>query len=160
MKASSWSFNEWVGAWWYVFILACRGSTIGFELWIEVDVKLAIGTRLCLSWWFIWFLCFSYDASTELGAIMRTEFLCISVLKGASGSRVKLVNCKSALTTPSPPHPPQPHPRHHNYQHPSVVYSTDSPKAVVSVFSYCVCLCSGFTAQSAHLGHDEHGQFI
>ena len=28
---------------------------------------------------------------------MRIEFLCISVLRVASGSRVKLVSCKSAL---------------------------------------------------------------
>ena len=29
---------------------------------------------------------------------MRTEFLCISVLRVASGPRVKLASCKSALT--------------------------------------------------------------
>ena len=28
---------------------------------------------------------------------MRTEFLCISVLRVASGPRVKLASCKSAL---------------------------------------------------------------
>ena len=43
---------------------------------------------------------------------MRTEFLCISVLRVASGPRVKLVSCKSALN-------------------PTVVYSTDRSKAVV-----------------------------
>ena len=43
---------------------------------------------------------------------MRTEFLCVSALRVASGPRVKLVSCKSAL-------------------HPSVVYSTDRSKAVV-----------------------------
>ena len=41
---------------------------------------------------------------------MRTEFLCISVLRVASGPRVKLASCKSALTrphrSPSPPPPP------------------------------------------------------
>ena len=31
---------------------------------------------------------------------MRTEFLCISVLRVASGPRVKLVSCKSALNPP------------------------------------------------------------
>ena len=31
---------------------------------------------------------------------MRTEFLCISVLRVASGPRMKLVSCKSALNTP------------------------------------------------------------
>ena len=43
---------------------------------------------------------------------MRTEFLCISVLRVASGPRVKLASCKSALNPP-------------------VVYSTDCSKAVV-----------------------------
>ena len=61
---------------------------------------------------------------------MRTKFLCISVLRVASGPRVKLASCKSALTTPPP----------------SVVYSTDRSKAMVLVlyllfvlfFSICV----------------------
>ena len=43
---------------------------------------------------------------------MRTEFLCISVLRVASGPRVKLGSCKSALNPP-------------------VVCSTDRSKAVV-----------------------------
>ena len=51
---------------------------------------------------------------------MRTEFLCISVLRVASGPRVKLASCKSALNPPPPPHPPPP-----------VVCSTDRSKAVV-----------------------------
>ena len=45
---------------------------------------------------------------------MRTEFLCISVLKVASGPRVKLAGCKTALNPP-------------------VVYSTNRSKAVVPV---------------------------
>ena len=45
---------------------------------------------------------------------MRTEFLCISVLRVASGPRVKLASCKSALN-------------------PTVVCSTDCSKAVVPV---------------------------
>ena len=49
---------------------------------------------------------------------MRTEFLCVSVLRVASGPRVKLASCKSALTPPPPP---------------PVVYSTDRSKAVVPV---------------------------
>ena len=53
---------------------------------------------------------------------MRTEFLCISVLRVALGPRVKLVSCKSALT-PRPPHPPRL----------PVVGSTDRSKAVVPV---------------------------
>ena len=46
---------------------------------------------------------------------MRTEFLCISVLRVTSGPRVKLASCKSALNPPP------------------VVCSTDRPKAVVPV---------------------------
>ena len=46
---------------------------------------------------------------------MRTDFLCISVLRVASGPMVKLVSCKTALN-PTP-----------------VVYSTDRSKAVVPV---------------------------
>ena len=45
---------------------------------------------------------------------MRTEFLCISVLRVASGPRVKVASCKSALNPP-------------------VVCSTDHSKAVVPV---------------------------
>ena len=45
---------------------------------------------------------------------MRTEFLCVSVLRVVTGSRVKLASCKSALNPP-------------------VVYSTDRSKAVVRV---------------------------
>ena len=45
---------------------------------------------------------------------MRTQFLCISVLRVASGPRVKLAGRKSALI-------------------PTVVYSTDHSKAVVPV---------------------------
>ena len=45
---------------------------------------------------------------------MRTNFLCISVLRVASGPRVKLASCKSALNPP-------------------VVYSTDRSKVAVPV---------------------------
>ena len=45
---------------------------------------------------------------------MRTEFLCVSVLRVASGPRVKLACCKSALNPP-------------------LLYSTDRSKAVVPV---------------------------
>ena len=48
----------------------------------------------------IFFLCFRFDALTELGAFMRTKFLCISVLRVASGPRVKLASCESALNPP------------------------------------------------------------
>ena len=50
---------------------------------------------------------------------MRTAFLCISVLRIASGPRVKLASCKSALNPPPPP--------------PPVVCCTDRSKAVVPV---------------------------
>ena len=67
---------------------------------------------------------------------MRTKFLCISVLRVASGPRVKLVGCKSVLN-------------------PSEVFSTDRSKAVVPVLVllfvvlwfilpgdlFCVALC-------------------
>ena len=45
---------------------------------------------------------------------MRTEFLCVSVLRVASGPRVKLASCKSALNPP-------------------MIYSADGSKAVVPV---------------------------
>ena len=45
---------------------------------------------------------------------MRTEFLCVSVIRVASGPTVKFASCKSALNPP-------------------VVYSTDRSKAVVPV---------------------------
>ena len=48
---------------------------------------------------------------------MRTEFSCISVLRVASGPRVKLAGCKSAL-------------------HPTAVYSPDRSKAVVPVLVF------------------------
>ena len=57
---------------------------------------------------------FRFDALTELVAFMRTEFLCISVLRVASGPRMKLASCKSALNL-------------------TVVCSTDRSKAVVPV---------------------------
>ena len=53
---------------------------------------------------------------------MRTELLCIFILSVASGPRVKLASCKSALT-PDPPPPPLP----------TVVYSTDRSEAWVPV---------------------------
>ena len=56
---------------------------------------------------------------------MRTEFLCVSVLRVASGPRVKLASCKCFKPHPPPPQPPPPHP--------PVVYSTDRSKAVVPV---------------------------
>ena len=37
---------------------------------------------------------------TELGAFMRIDFLCIYVLRVASGPRVKLAGCESALNPP------------------------------------------------------------
>ena len=54
---------------------------------------------------------------------MRTEFLCISVLRVASGPRVKLASCKRPHPRPHSPPPPKP----------PVVYFTDRSKAVVLV---------------------------
>ena len=51
---------------------------------------------------------------------MRTEFLCTSVLRVASGPRVKLSSCKSALN-------------------PTMLYSTDRSKAVVPVLVTLSC---------------------
>ena len=73
-----------------------------------------MSTRLCLSFWLIWFLCFRFDALTELGAFMRTDFLCISELRVASGPGRKLACRKSALKLP-------------------MVYSTERSKAMASV---------------------------
>ena len=64
--------------------------------------------------WWIWFLCSHFDTLTDLGAFMRTEFLCSSVLIVASGSKTKLAGRKRALNS-------------------QVVYSTDRSKAVVPV---------------------------
>ena len=57
---------------------------------------------------------------------MQTEFLCISVLRVASGPSVKLASCKSALK-PSSPSPLR------------VVYSIDRSKAVVPVLVLLFC---------------------
>ena len=51
---------------------------------------------------------------------MRTEFLCISVLRVASGPSVKLASCKTLLN-------------------PTVVYSTDRSKTVVPVLVLLIC---------------------
>ena len=69
---------------------------------------------------------------TELGVFKRTDFLCISVLRVASGPRVKLASCKSA-STPSP-RPPTPTPT-------PVVYSTDRSKAVAPVLLSLTLCC-------------------
>ena len=67
---------------------------------------------------------------------MRTEFLCVSVLRIASGPRVKLASCKSALNPP-------------------VVYSTDRSKAVVMVlvllFVLCVLFYKAICCMSFHV---------
>ena len=56
---------------------------------------------------------------------MRTKFLCISVLRVASGPSMKLASCKSALNPP-------------------VVYFTDRSKAMVPVFVLLILLCGLF----------------
>ena len=88
-------------------MFCCVSLTNGFLNLVNIQLSL---DKCCHLFW---------KGLTELGAFMRTEFLCVSVLRVASGPRVKLASCKSALTTPPPPHP--------------VVYSTDRSKAVVPV---------------------------
>ena len=72
--------------------------------------------------------------------LRESNFLCISVIRVASGPRMKLASCKSALTTPTPPTP-------------QMVDSTDRSKAVDPVvfvvffiystrrFILCLTLC-------------------
>ena len=57
---------------------------------------------------------------TKLEAFMRSEFLCISILRVASGPKMKLAGYKSDLD-------------------PKVVYSTDHSKAVVPVLVLLLC---------------------
>ena len=103
------NFNQWVWAWRYVFGLARRGSTIGFHLLAYSRISheysplfiIVINLIFMFSLWCI-------------DAFMRTEFLCISVLRVASGPSVKLASCKSTLNPP-------------------VVYSTDRSKAAAPV---------------------------
>ena len=72
--------------------MARRGSIIGFHLlWHRVE--LVMSTHLCLLAINLIFV-FLLDALAELGAFMRTTFLCVSVLRVASGPRVKLASCK------------------------------------------------------------------
>ena len=75
--------------------------------------------------------CFRFDALTELGAFMRTEFLCISV-SSCIGPRVKLAGHESALTSHSTPPPLTPPP--------PVVCSADRSEAVVPAL-VLVLLC-------------------
>ena len=60
---------------------------------------------------------------------MRTDFLCVSVLRIASGLRVRLASCKSALNPP-------------------VVYPTDCSKAVVPVLIFFFFLALWFILRS------------
>ena len=102
----------------FFFFLARYGSTIGFHLlWHTVSHEYLSLFIIVIN---LIFLCFRFDALTEFGTFMRTEFLCISVLRVASGLRVKLANCKSALN-------------------PTGVYSTCRSKADVSVLVLFFC---------------------
>ena len=73
---------------------------------------------------------------TEVGAFMRTDFLCFSVLRVASGPRVKSASCKSVLTPTSPRTPPPPPPHD---THTPAFYSTDRSKAVAPVSLTLCC---------------------
>ena len=81
--------------------LAHRGSAVGYHL-LWYTVEFAMSTRLCLLWWLVWFLCFRFGALAGLGAFVRAEFLCVSVLEVASGPGVGLAGCKGALGPPPP----------------------------------------------------------
>ena len=54
-----WLSPSWFNYWFYL-------------LWHTKE--LTMSTRLCLSLWLIWFLCFRFDALTELGTSMRIDF--------------------------------------------------------------------------------------
>ena len=79
-----------------------------------------MSTRLCLSLWLIWFLYFRFDALTELGAFMRTDFFMYFCIKSSMGTQGEV-----GLSPSPPPRPAHPQP--------PVVYSTDRSKAVVPV---------------------------
>ena len=59
-----------------------------------------MSARLCLLWWLVWFFCFRFGALAELGAFVRTGFLCVSILGVASGPGVGLAGCGGALGPP------------------------------------------------------------
>ena len=63
---------------------------------------------------------------------MRTEFLCISVLRVASGPRVKLASCKSSLNPPE-------------------VYSSDRSKAMVPVLLTLCCFVGYSTRRCVYV---------
>ena len=70
---------------------------------------------------------------------MRTELLCIPLLRVGSGPRMKLVSCKSALTPPfPPPRPPPPPP--HTHTHPGGVRLTLCCFVVYSTRRFVLCL--------------------
>ena len=79
----------------FVLNIEWKYSTIVFHLlWHTVELPWVL---VYLLQWLIWFLCFRFDALTVLGAFKQTEFVCISVLRVASGPRVKLARRKSVL---------------------------------------------------------------
>ena len=110
--------------------MARRGSAIGFHLlWHTVEFLWVLASVYHSDYFD--FYVFRYDALTKVGGFMGTESLCISLLRVASGTRVKLAGRKVLYPPPPPththtpiPYPPTP---------PPVVYSTDRPKAVVPV---------------------------
>ena len=98
----------------FLFILLFTGQCAFLTSYLTPPYKTWTSWRRCPRDKTACQTCFRFDALTELGAFMRTKFLCISVLRVASGPRVKLASCKSALN-------------------PLVVCSTDRSKAVVPV---------------------------
>ena len=57
---------------------------------------------IVISFFVLFFLCvcFRFGALAGLGAFVRAGFLCVSVLRVASGPRVKLAGCESAFNPP------------------------------------------------------------
>ena len=94
-----WLGSPWFNYWFSFTLAYCRISHGYSSLFIIVIYLIFMFSLWCIDW---------------VGSLYGTEFLCISVLRVASGPRVKLASCKSALNPP-------------------VVYSTDRSKAMVPV---------------------------
>ena len=101
----AWTTQDWNKFQWFQRCRVLFSGGGNCCIWMRLNVLHSVAFRS---------ISYCWVALTELGAFMRTEFLCISVLRVALGPRLKLANCKSALNPP-------------------VVCSTDRSKAVVPV---------------------------
>ena len=77
MTASSKNFNQWVGAWRYVFGLARRGLTIGFHL-LWHTVALAMSTRLYYNDWFDFYV-FAFMHWLSREPLCKPKFMCFCI---------------------------------------------------------------------------------